>query len=103
MANIIGNPVDKARLDDVMQRISTRCHELVSDIESLNSQMAELLDADIESIYLAGGLDAQSSESARTDFRSWLAACKAWADNYSGAGEVLNRKYEIAKRVKPRV
>lgn len=97
---ILGNPIDKTELDKVMQRFSTRIHQLMSEINELDGQLAEIADADIEAIYTTGG--SADGVADRTAFRAWQVACKALADNYKGQGAVLNRAFEIAKRVVPR-
>lgn len=97
---ILGSPVDKAELDKVMQRYSTKIHQLMSEILELDAQLMEFADEDIEQIYTDSG--SASAAADRGAFRAWQVACKALADNYKGQGAVLNRAFEIAKRAVPR-
>lgn len=97
---ILGSPITKAELDRVMQRYSTRIHQLMSEVEELNAQLTEFSDENIEAVYTDSGSGAAAAD--RADFRAWQVAIKALADNYKGNGDVLNRAFEIAKRAVPR-
>lgn len=96
---VLGSPLDKATLDSLMVRSSTKVHDLVHAIFSMNNQLSEISDADLEQIYIdAGSVDGVAERAA---FRSWQSAMKGYADNYMGMSTVLNRGFEIAKRVQP--
>lgn len=93
---IFGTPMTRDELINLLQRISLRTHDLVADINSVNQVLAQYLDADIEEIL--GGGDAAAERAALRDLQ---VALKGYADNYTGAGSLSDKSFQIAKRVKP--
>jgi hypothetical protein len=79
-----------------MQRICFRTHDLVQEIKGIDQVLSQYLDADIEEI-LGGG----EAATERNALRALQSALKGFADNYTGAGSLTDKSYEIAKRVKP--
>lgn len=96
---LVGTNLDKADLDKIMQRISTKTHNLVHEINAIGGMLDQLADADIEAIYVASGMSAPDAATARAQFGSWKAQLKAYASNYTGGGIVDDKSWEIAKRV----
>lgn len=95
---IFATPIDRTELLSTMQRLCTKTHYLVQEIKALDAILAQYLDADVEEI-LGGG----SAATERNDLRSLQAALMGFANNYSGAGVLSDKSYEIAKRVRPLV
>lgn len=95
---ILGTPLNESNLFSLMQRSSTKVHKLMSEIIAMNDQLNEISDTDLEAMFVTT-VDAGATE--RAAFRNWQVAMKALADNYKGNGAVLNRQFEIGKRVVP--
>lgn len=93
---IFASPLTREEIINMMQRLSTRTHALVQDINSVDRIFAQILNSDLEETL--GGDDAATQVNA---LRSLIAALKGYADNYTGAGSISDKSYEIAKRVKP--
>jgi hypothetical protein len=95
---IFATPIDRNELLSTMQRMCTKTHYLVQEIKALDAVLAQYLDADLEGI-----LGGESAAADRNDLRSLQAALMGLANNYSGAGTLSDKSYEIAKRVRPLV
>ena len=95
---ILGTPLDRQKLLDLMERVSTGISWLMGDIDTVGKQMLEISDEDLETIF--GGSDPTGDRAA---FRTWLAAIVGLNDNYEGNGTVADRAFEIAKRARPRI
>lgn len=93
---IFATPLTRDEMINLLQRLCLRTHDLVKEIKAVDGILSQYLDSDIEEIL--GGADAADERNA---LRSLQVALKGFADNYSGAGSISDKSYEIAKRVKP--
>lgn len=95
---IFATPIDRAELLGTLQRVCTKTHYLMQEIKALDLILDQYLDSDIEEIL--GGASAATERAALRDLQ---AALVGFADNYSGAGSVSDKSFQIAKRVRPLV
>lgn len=85
-------------LKELMIRISTKVHDLYREVHSLNDQFKQISDDELKLIFEAGqSADPGGDVGA---FRAWQASIVGYADNYVNKGEVSDKSFEIAKRVK---
>lgn len=96
--SILGLAFTAADLKTLMQRHSTKVHELYHEIKYINSQLNQISNEDLQQIFELGETNNAAEDVA--SFKSWQSALNGFADNYVGQGEISDKSYELAKRVK---
>lgn len=97
------SPYDANNLKSMIQRMSTKTHNLVREIQALWVVMSQIADDDLKQIIADGeGLVVGQDDAAILvlfqQVRDWQYAMKNYADNYANAGNVSDNSFHIAKR-----